>query len=413
MSKFLQKNSFYFAEEKSILLENLMKGIKEEDRKFLKKISQIEGQGLHSKINRKLKTEYGKIEIEINRYWKKILVGDENGEVIGKKRKIFYCDFFEKLVQKGRTITNSLIKKILNLWYEVKYGTAISRIFNKTISTTSVNLVLKNADTNYSLQDFKELAKDKKQIFLAVDDCFHRVVENRKTYKVKNRMLVLYLGKKNGKVYGKTNILEISKTGNKGQNIYQLSEKIKATILEIYGKNLEIVVYGDGANWIKRLATILGGTYILDKFHLLKKLSDLVSLKNNNSLNRFLFKDKFPQLYQKLLKLFQENKTDKVVEVLRQIIKYLEILLEKNLWLFNKINQKTEEIGEFLRYVISNSTAINQLFTFKNASSFTEAFVSSLVKFNIKIKYSNFCFKRYLNNLRLNHKLKNANLILI
>ncbi|AAZ53780.2 conserved hypothetical protein [Mesomycoplasma hyopneumoniae 7448] len=226
-------------------------------------------------------------------------------------------------------------------------------------------------------------------------------------------MLVLYLGKKNGKVYGKTNILEISKTGNKGQNIYQLSEKIKATILEIYGKNLEIVVYGDGANWIKRLATILGGIYILDKFHLLKKLSDLVSLKNNNSLNRFLFKDKFPQLYQKLLKLFQENKTDKVVEVLRQIIKYLEILLEKNLWLFNKINQKTEEIGEFLRYVVSNSTAINQLFTFKNASSFTEAFVSSLVKFNIKIKYSNFCFKRYLNNLRLNHKLKNANLILI
>ncbi|MBG0730752.1 Mbov_0401 family ICE element transposase-like protein [Mycoplasma sp. 'Moose RK'] len=399
--------------EKEILLANLIAKVKQEDVKFSQKIIKNSEQGLHSKIKRKLKTEYGKIEIEINRYWKKILVGDENGEVIGKKRKIFYCDFFEKLVQKGRTITNSLIKKILNLWYEVKYGTAISRIFNKTISTTSVNLILKKIDTTSYLESFHELSVTQNYINLAVDDSYSKIVQNRKIFKVKNRMLVLYLGKKNGKVFGKTNILEVRKTNSPSFRIDQLAEIVKDTIWRVYNKNLKIIVYGDGAKWIKTLAKQLDGIYILDKFHLLKKLSDLVSLKNNSSLNRILFKDKFPQLYQKLLGYFEKNQGDKVVFKLRQIIKYLEIIATKNPWLFSRIRQKIEEVEDFLRYVMSNSAAVSQLFLFQNASSYTESFVANLVKYNTKIKYSTYSFGRYFNNLNLHHKKINTNLLLV
>ncbi|WP_341488339.1 Mbov_0401 family ICE element transposase-like protein [Mesomycoplasma ovipneumoniae] len=412
MNKFYNP-AFYNNEEKSILLENLTRKIEEEDKKFLEKISQIKGQGLHSKIKRKLKTEYGKIQVEVNRYWKQISIGDENGEVIAQKKVIFYSDFFKELVQKGKTITNSLIEKIIGLCYEVKYGSSLSRIFGKVISVGSVNLILKRLNVDNEIYNFKTLASNQNYINLAVDDSFHRVVENKKIYKVKNRMLVLYLGKQNGKVYGKTNILEVRKIGNKTQNIYELAAKIKEIILQIYGKKLDIVVYGDGAPWIKTLSKHLGAIYILDKFHLLKKLSDLVSLKNNNSLNHFLFAQKYPKLYQKLLNYFEKKQSNDVVLELRQIMKYLKIESEKHVLLFSKISQKIEEVGEFLRYVISNMEAINQLFSFENASSYTESFVANLVKFNIKIKYSSFSFDRYFNNLKLNHLFKNTNLILI
>ncbi|QEA02520.1 hypothetical protein EHI52_03380 [Mesomycoplasma hyopneumoniae] len=66
-----------------------------------------------------------------------------------------------------------------------------------------------------------------------------------------------------------------------------------------------------------------------------------------------------------------------------------------------------------MHYVISNMEAISQLFLFKNASSYTESFVASLVKFNTKIKYSTFSFDRYFNNLSLHHQKNRANLVLV
>ncbi|WNM14945.1 Mbov_0401 family ICE element transposase-like protein [Mesomycoplasma ovipneumoniae] len=403
----------YTSEEKTILINNLIEKIKAEDEKFLEKVKQTPEQGFHSRIKRKLKTEYGKIEIEVNRYWKKVSIGDENGEVIGKKRKVFYCDTFSNLVKKGKTITNSLIKKIINFCYEVKYGSGISRMLDKVVSVSSVNLILKKIDTTSYLENFKELSAGQNYINLAVDDSFHRIVENRKTYKVKNRMLVLYLGKQNGKVFGKTNILEVRKINSAGFSIEQLAQIVKDIISEVYNKNLKIIVYGDGAKWIRNLSKKLDGIYILDKFHLIKKLSDLVSLKNNNSLNRFLFEQKFPKLYQKLLNYFEQNQSDKVVSELRQIIKYLQTILEKYPLLFTKIRQKIEEAGHFLRYVISNLEAVNQLFSFQSASSFTESFVASLIKFNTKIKFSTFSFDRYFNNLSLHHQKNRTNLVLV
>ncbi|MDW2892168.1 Mbov_0401 family ICE element transposase-like protein [Mesomycoplasma ovipneumoniae] len=403
----------YTSEEKTILINNLIEKIKAEDEKFLEKVKQTPDQGFHSKIKRKLKTEYGKIEIEVNRYWKKISIGDENGEVIGSKRKVFYCDTFASLVKKGKRITNSLIKKIINFCYEMKYGSSISRMFDKVVSVSSVNLILKNIDTTSNLENFQELSAGQNYINLAVDDSFHRIFENKKIYKVKNRMLVLYLGKKDGKVYGKTNILEVRKINSPGFSIDELAQIVKDIISQVYKKNLKIIVYGDGAKWIRNLSKKLDAIYILDKFHLIKKLSDLVSLKNNNSLNRFLFEQKFPKLYQKLLNYFEQNQSDKVVFELRQIIKYLQTILEKHHLLFTKIRQKIEEVGQFLRYVISNLEAINQLFSFKSASSYTESFVANLIKFNTKIKYSTFSFGRYFNNLNLHHQKNKTNLVLV
>ncbi|WP_337897519.1 Mbov_0401 family ICE element transposase-like protein [Mesomycoplasma ovipneumoniae] len=403
----------YTSEEKTILINSLIEKIKAEDEKFLEKVKQTPDQGFHSRIKRKLKTEYGKIEIEVNRYWKKVSVGDENGLVIGRKRKVFYCDTFSNLVKKGKTITNSLIKKIINFCYEVKYGSGISRMLGKVVSVSSVNLILKKIDTTSCLENFQALSAGQNYINLAVDDSFHRIVENKKNYKVKNRMLVLYLGKKDGKVYGKTNILEVRKVNSAGFSIDQLAQIVKDIISEVYNKNLKIIVYGDGAKWIRNLSKKLDGIYILDKFHLIKKLSDLVSLKNNNSLNRFLFEQKFPKLYQKLLDYFEQNQSDKVVLELRQIIKYLQTVLGKYPLLFSKIKQKIEEAGQFLRYVISNIEAINQLFSFQSARSFTESFVASLIKFNTKIKYSTFSFNRYFNNLSLHHQKNRTNLVLV
>ncbi|WP_337898989.1 Mbov_0401 family ICE element transposase-like protein [Mesomycoplasma ovipneumoniae] len=403
----------YTSEEKTILINNLIEKIKAEDQKFLEKVKQTHDQGFHSRIKRKLKTEYGKIEVEVNRYWKKVSIGDENGEVIGRKRKVFYCDTFSNLVKKGKTITNSLIKKIINFCYEVKYGSSISRMFGKVVSVSSVNLILKRLNVDNEIYNFKTLASNQNYINLAVDDSFHRVVENKKTYKVKNRMLVLYLGKKDGKVYGKTNILEVRKINSAGFSIEQLAQIVKDIISEVYNKNLKIIVYGDGAKWIRNLSKTLDAIYILDKFHLLKKLSDLVSLKNNNSLNRFLFEQKFPKLYQRLLNFFEQNQSDKVVSELRQIIKYLQAILEKHHLLFTKIRQKIEEAGQFLRYVISNLEAINELFSFKTASSYTESFVANLIKFNTKIKYSTFSLDRYFNNLSLHHQKNRTNLVLV
>ncbi len=316
-------------------------------------------------------------------------------------------------MKKGKTITNSLIKKIINFCYEVKYGSSISRMFGKVVSVSSVNLILKRLNVDNEIYNFKTLASNQNYINLAVDDSFHRVVENKKTYKVKNRMLVLYLGKKDGKVYGKTNILEVRKINSAGFSIEQLAQIVKDIISEVYNKNLKIIVYGDGAKWIRNLSKTLDAIYILDKFHLLKKLSDLVSLKNNNSLNRFLFEQKFPKLYQRLLNFFEQNQSDKVVSELRQIIKYLQAILEKHHLLFTKIRQKIEEAGQFLRYVISNLEAINELFSFKTASSYTESFVANLIKFNTKIKYSTFSLDRYFNNLSLHHQKNRTNLVLV
>lgn len=91
----------YTQKEKEIFTNYLLRQIKKEDKKYIKEIIKIPNQGFHSKIKRKLKTEYGKIEVSVNRYWKKFLLEMKMERLLGPNGKFSILNFLKILSRKG------------------------------------------------------------------------------------------------------------------------------------------------------------------------------------------------------------------------------------------------------------------------------------------------------------------------
>lgn len=215
-------------------------------------------------------------------YWDKI------------NKKNYYPIYEEFGIKKRARITNDLYFEILdnlieNLISKKGYFNIQSEFKYTSFSKNLISRIFKNAKIEKWIPEEKFKVLDNEKLNICADDAFITCWdENGIKQQYCCRLLTYNLGRK--EIYSYRNKLDkkitsfmLFKTGN-GLNQHELYQFTTQTILNHYDINLNIlgvqwdyhnynlVVAGDGALWIKAMASWLGCYYILDKFHALNYL---------------------------------------------------------------------------------------------------------------------------------------------
>ncbi|WP_342273651.1 Mbov_0401 family ICE element transposase-like protein [Spiroplasma endosymbiont of Acasis viretata] len=232
---------------------------------------------IDSRVNRTVNTPIGMGTFRQRVYWDKI-------------NKQYYYPIYEEFgIKKRARITNDLYFDILdnlieNLISKKGYFNIQSEFKYTSFSKNLISRIFKNAKIEKWIPEEKIKVLDNQKLNICADDAFITCWdENGLKQQYCCRILTFNLGKK--EIYSYRNKLDkkitaflLFKSGN-GLNQEQLYNFTTQTILNHYDINLNIlgvqweyhnynlVVAGDGALWIKAMATWLGCYYILDKYH--------------------------------------------------------------------------------------------------------------------------------------------------
>ncbi|WP_342266703.1 Mbov_0401 family ICE element transposase-like protein [Spiroplasma endosymbiont of Villa modesta] len=232
---------------------------------------------IDSRVNRTVNTPIGIGTFRQRVYW----------DTINKK---YYYPIYEEFgIKKRARITNDLYFDILdnlieNLISKKGYFNIQSEFKYTSFSKNLISRIFKEAKIEKWIPEQKFKVLDNQKLNICADDAFVTCWdENGLKQQYCCRLLTFNLGRK--EIYSYRNKLDkkitsfmLFKIGN-GLNQHELYQFTTQTILNHYDINLNIlgvqweyhnynlVVAGDGALWIKAMASWLGCYYILDKFH--------------------------------------------------------------------------------------------------------------------------------------------------
>ncbi|WP_286641649.1 Mbov_0401 family ICE element transposase-like protein [Spiroplasma ixodetis] len=229
------------------------------------------------KRNRTVNTEIGFTTFNRRIYWDTI-----------EKRTRYFTDEEFNIEKRARVIKDLKLKILSNLIKNLitkKTYTHIQAEYEYTyFSKNFISKIFKNAKIEKFIPEEKFKVLDNQKLNICADDAFVTCWdENGLKQQYCCRILTFNLGKKEiysyrNKLQKKITAFVLFKSGN-GLNQEQLYNFTTQTILNHYDINLNIlgvqweyhnynlVVAGDGALWIKAMATWLGCYYILDKYH--------------------------------------------------------------------------------------------------------------------------------------------------
>ncbi|ENY68902.1 Hypothetical protein MAU_2800 [Metamycoplasma auris 15026] len=232
-------------------------------------------------------------------------------------------------------------------------------------------------------------AKDNEKIYLEMDD-FYIFHKSTKVKKMRVREVVAHTLKSNKL----SNVINIFFTKNLDDPTTKNNdlEFIKNTInKELITSNYKqkLIVNGDGARWIKKLADKLNATYSLDLFHIQKALNDTFGT------NKFVSKEN--KIYYKTYINKTLNKSWKNVFDEAILLKNEELF--RRLWyefLSNPIALKmptgiSERARNFYKLISNNARAVFD--NNEKLKSYTEHFVYNSFKKHIRKEQSLFCFE--------------------
>ncbi|VEU76250.1 Uncharacterised protein [Mycoplasmopsis columboralis] len=353
---------------------------------------------IHSRITRKVKTSYGILLLQ------KIKYRDKN-------RKIRYFDNPVLKIPKYKNICEDLENKVFMLKLDGVSNRSIAQNhLNKAITRQYVSTILNSRKVENKVNFTAENIIHKNILYVEVDDTFSYFRDkNNKIVKHRLRTIVCHTGKdKFNNLTNKTVIIQDTIVDKNNSSLHELYFKIRLLIYKHYGDQIkQIIFYGDGARYMKGLAKLLNSTYILDLFHLTRKLFMLCGFSKYNTKNKALFID---FLQQNKITLYRFSKLLIIKGKWQQAISLLEEEFAKRK---DQISStKIQELKDFYKYLKSNETAIVNYENEFNIGSHTEAFISHYVKKICKRKfaiYGNECFK----NLLLMNIKNNENLIFI
>ncbi|WP_342265780.1 Mbov_0401 family ICE element transposase-like protein [Spiroplasma endosymbiont of Villa modesta] len=227
--------------------------------------------------NRTVNTPIGMDTFRQRVYWDKI------------NKKTYYPIYEEFGIKKRARITNDLYFDILdnlieNLISKKVYFNIQSEFKYTSFSKNLISRIFKEAKIEKWIPEEKFKVLDNQKLNICADDAFVTCWdENGIKQQYCCRLLTFNLGRK--EIYSYRNKLDKKITSfmlfkvNHGLNQHELYQFTTQTILNHYDINLNIlgvqweyhnynlVVAGDGALWIKAMASWLGCYYILDKFH--------------------------------------------------------------------------------------------------------------------------------------------------
>lgn len=238
-----------------------------------------------------------------------------------KNKKYEYISLLDQEmgIKKWSKLDESLIQQIKSQICSGKRYRDIADMFQESqVSLMSISRIFKKMDINQLIYDLPKIKVPKRQIiYINADDTFVNVRLNNKIKQDKVRVVTFNLGLDNDK--------KRHKLKNK-KYFFLLNEDKKETeelANEIWNwgkkffdgfENCFLVVGGDGAWWIKELASWLGAKYVLDKYHASKQLREA-----------FRINSRWPKinisnwnLYRTTLNYFEQGMYEELITVLTE-----------------------------------------------------------------------------------------------
>ena len=343
-------------------------------------------------------TKNGKIKIPVTRYKLKF------------NNKVIHFDLQINLLKSKNQEIKDLILELFNHGMN---QCQITRFLNNALDQSTIcKIINKRAKHIVATQEFliqKNISNSQiekiKFLYLEVDDTYSKIRKNKTSIvKVRNRMIVAHAYDHMHKLR-KFILLETKDLNDPNLKIEQLANLIQNKIKSLFEYE-KLIVIGDGACWIRKLAKLLNGKFSLDHFHWQSMLFKTLGYSKSNTRNKKLFaflKLKYggKTLYKYLSSLILTNQLDLVFKELEWLIKQ------------EFINQsKKIEIINLIKYLKNNEKGLNNFDQLWYIGSRTEHFVQNCIKHIIKRKYCTFGWSVYL-MLLINNQNKHKRYLLL
>ncbi|ENY53691.1 Hypothetical protein MALK_6390 [Metamycoplasma alkalescens 14918] len=339
---------------------------------------------VHSMIKKKIILKNGILFVFVTKYIKKSKQ---------KPNKTYIFDQHPLLENKNKNIDFSIVDSVIQ---DFLNGYSYRKNAQKhNISLSSVFKIIKNSNpSKNNLISFKNRLNNSSNniVYISVDDTYHRYYFQKNIVrKIKFKVINFFMLDKNKKLINKNHFLIIDDPSNKiNYPISVLSEKIKKIVSHCYGDKIQLVVTGDGATWIKNLATKLEAKYILCRFHIFQKLRVIF---NNSSELKLMLKKYFDEtgitLDKIINKLLKNQKYKDLIKLLKNTLGDLKEYFNSTRW---------NHLLNFYKYLKNNlkgliDVPIDDNIYFGNVA---ESFVSHLIKKKIKRYWATYSIKSIL-----------------
>ncbi|ATZ17803.1 Mbov_0401 family ICE element transposase-like protein [Mesoplasma melaleucae] len=260
-------------------------------------------------------TEYGPIIFFRRRYI-----------IVGKKGYIYLLDEHLGLKKHSR-ILPSLKKKVLNyIGTGKRYQDIIDTLGYTNISKTTIGRILNSIDNTSKIFEIENKVNLSigQNLYINMDDGYIKYRINKKVLKLSVRIVsfntgVEYKESKSTKTR-KRGVLQNKRVfyiiGNKTNPItWKKTIKMINFWANNYYENFantKLIVGGDGAKWVKKIAREMNAEFHLDRFHGIKYLKDLFvrGKKKYDSSNW--------DLYKIAVNLFKNGKADQLIKFLKE-----------------------------------------------------------------------------------------------
>ncbi|VEU59606.1 Mbov_0401 family ICE element transposase-like protein [Mesomycoplasma neurolyticum] len=392
----MEKIVLNWTSEKGI--NSFVKWIQYEDEKFLNsELRKQLGYIIHSKRTKSFKIKDGEAEIQLTKY------------KYYKNDKWNYGYAPHLIFEKGTIITPELKKAILqNVKMGLSYRNIVKR-YNNIISIGYITYLMKKVEIKTTKLDIHS-KENNGYLYMHIDDAYQDLIdENNKKSKFRTRAMYFHLVEKNNKkkVFATSLLVNTSKTNTSKKFVDFTIKSIKKHIKENYDLNLKLVIYGDGAKYMKTISKHLNAIYILDWFHVTKLLLKTVGYGKYNTENKKYF-DYFRKisnitLYKKIKNLIRENDSKNAIFILKNVVKKLWNIKLNSIKKRN-IPNKVLEIYKFIQYLIFNKKALNFYNQVMDIGSKTETMISHFIKKNTTKKFAIFSLDVFKKLIFLNQK---------
>ncbi len=371
-----------------------------------------------------------------------------NGKITFKRRKYYkinpqtgkeeYIFPLDKLlgIEKWQRIDNSVKEKILSFIGKKKtYQDILDTMEHVKICIKTISNIMKNAKTDkeYYLNKTDKKIKIPHTLYIQIDGTFLKMWNENKIGKEKIKkhsiFSTVYTGfdkakstKKRPVIENKLGVIELDNIPEyirKNSKLTNFVSKLLILIIIYYdiNDNIEIMVLGDGAPWIKNIAKVIQEYfpknkvhYTIDKFHLTSRFKKLYPYQSKNKQNKEIYHQAvdyfFNAKYEKLLECL-ENSTSFIKEAKMKFLKETIRLIKnneegvRNQTLWNNIGCHIEgDISHYCKGVLVKKATYHEK-TLKNKLN------TSMMNFKNKINLFN--TNEPLEENRINYSVNNFN----
>nr|CAL00055.1 conserved hypothetical upf0236 protein [Spiroplasma citri] len=269
----------------------------------------------------------GKITFRRRRYYK-------INPITGKEEYIFILDEVLK-IKKWQRLGNDVKERILLfLSDDKKYRDILDALEQAKISLMTISNTIKNATTNekYYINNTTIKIKVPHTLYIQIDGTFLKIEYDRKKVKKHTLLSTVHTGydqekstEKRHVIANKLGVYEIDNIPiyiSKKTKLNRFVVKLILLIVSNYNiqDDTEIMILGDGANWIKGVKKDIANRfpnnkvhYTIDKFHLIKRFKDLLPHRRIIKENEETFKQVVDYFYNgkyyELLQCLKESKS--------------------------------------------------------------------------------------------------------